>query len=535
MDNIHRRDFNRALGALLMAGIALPGVTLAQGASREATLRVVWPFDTSSLDAAGIGVQRSTWAVSLHVYDRLVTYAVHEGPNGTREYDPNQIAPELAERWEVAEDGRTMTFHLRRDATFHDGTPVTAEDARWSIARALAVPAAAGIMRIGGVSGADQLRVLDEHTFEVKLREPNRYGLAVFTIPFAAIINSKLARARATAQDPWATEWLKTNAAGGGAYQVSSFVPEEVLLNRFERWVSGPLPAMRQVIFRTVPESTLRAALVERRSADLALEIPPTDFDAVAKRGSAQALAIPMRNHMDFVALNSDAAPFNDARVRQAVAWALPYEGIFTYVFRSRGVPLFGGKEGVKGGVFPQADAFTTDLDKAKALLKAAGLQGGFSTSLGYSVAKSAYFDLAALAIRDSLEKIGVHVSIERLPGAQFDERVARRNYGLLLENRVAWLSLPDYWMRAFYTGTGTSNLGNYRSANLQQMLRDLPADAPPDEYAARTREMVDLVLNDVPLVPLRQGAVEVILARGVSGYTYWFHGLPDARSIRRS
>ncbi|WMY10928.1 ABC transporter substrate-binding protein [Paraburkholderia phenoliruptrix] len=536
MEKFSRRDFNRAVGAFLAAGVALPSATLAQGAiSRESTLRLVWPFDTSSLDAAGIGVQRSTWAVSLHIYDRLVTYGVQDGPNGTREYDATRIAPELAERWDVSADGKTIRFYLRPTATFHDGSKVTAEDVRWSIARALSVPAAAGIMRIGGVSSADQLSVIDEHTLQVKLPGPNRYSLAVFTIPFAAIINKKLAKAHATDLDPWASEWLKTNAAGGGAYRVTSFVPEQVMLARHDGWTSGSLPAMQQVIFRTVPEATLRAALVERKSADLALEIPPTDFDAVAKRQSAQALAIPMRNHMDFVALNSNAAPFNDVRVRQAIAYALPYEDIFKYVFRARGVPLFGDKDGVQGGTFPQPDEYTTNLDKAKVLLKEAGFEKGLDTSLGYSTAKAAYFDLVSLAIRDNLEKIGVRVTIERLPGAQFDERVAQRKYGMLLENRVAWLSLPDYWMRAFYSGNGTSNLGNYQSAKLQRMLKDLPADASPNEYDARTKEMIDLVLKEVPLIPLRQGAVEVILAKGVSGYTYWFHGLPDARSIRRS
>jgi len=536
MENFSRRDFNRAMSALMVASVVQPGVSQAQGAiSRESTLRLVWPFDTSSLDASGIGVQRSTWAASLHVYDRLVTYAIKEGANDAREYDPSNIAPELAERWDVSDDGRALRFYLRRNATFHDGSPVTAEDVRWSIARALAVPAAAGIMRVGGITNAEQLRVLDDHTMQVTLPVRNRYSMGVLTIPFAAIINKKRAIAHATARDPWAAEWLKTNAAGGGAYRVASFVPEELVLVRNDTWACGTLPAMRQVILRTVPEATLRAALVERSSADLALEIPPTDFDAVAKRKTAQAVAIPMRNHMDFIALNSNDAPFNDVRVRRAIAYALPYEDIFKYVFRGRGVPLFGNRSEVRGGIFPQPGKFSTDLNKARALLKEAGLERGFSTSLGYSVAKAAYFDLVSLAIRDSLEKIGIQVTIERLPGAQLDERVARRNYGLLLENRVAWLSLPDYWMRAFYTGSGTSNLGNYQSAKLEKMLKDLPADAPADEYDVRTKDMSTLVLDEVPLIPLRQGAVEILLANGVSGYTYWFHGLPDARSIKRA
>ena len=194
------------------------------------------------------------------------------------------------------------------------------------------------------MKSADQLKVVDDKTFQVTLPAANRFAVAVFSIPFAAIINSKLARQNATAQDPWANEWLKRNAAGGGAYKIESFRNDQVLLSRNDDWVCGPKPAMQQVIFQTVPEASTRGALVERDAADIAIEIPPNDFAAILERGAARALAIPMRNHMDFVAMNSQMAPFSDVRVRQAIAYALPYEQIFQSVFRSRGAPLYGGK-----------------------------------------------------------------------------------------------------------------------------------------------------------------------------------------------
>lgn len=534
---INRREFGRALAASTAGSFLSLGAfdkVLAQTA-RDAAIRVVWPFDTSSLDPVGIGVQRSTWAVSIHVYDRLVSYAVIDEASGTRRYDPNRLAPELAEKWDVSPDGRSITFHLRKGATFHDGSPVTAEDARWSIARALSVPAAAGVMRVGGISSPDQLAVIDDQTLKVTLSAPNRYSIAVFSIPFAAIINKKLAVANATEQDPWATEWLRRNAAGGGAFKMASFRSDQVVLTRNDAWTGGPQPAQQQVIFQTVPEATTRIALVERASADVAIEIPPADFAGVTQRGTANAVAIAMPNHMDFVAFNSQTAPFNDIRVRQAVACALPYDQIFRNVFGGRGAPLFGGKGGPEGGVFPQAHAFAYDQERARALLKDAGLASGFETSLGYSAGKAGYFDPLSLAVRDALGQVGIRVNIERLPGAQFDERVAKRTLPMLLENRVAWLSQPDYWLRVFYSGTSTSNLGNYQSAALGEMLGKLKGDAGPQEYAAQTRDMIKLVLTEVPMVPIRQGAFEVVLARSLTGYTYWFHGLPDARSMRRA
>jgi peptide/nickel transport system substrate-binding protein len=500
-----RRDFCTAM----LAGAAWPafsGAAVAQG--RANTLRVAWPYDTASLDAVGIGAQRSTWCISLHVYDRLVTYETAPGVDGTRQYDPAKPKGELAERWDVSADSRTVTFHLRAGAKFHDGSPVTAED--------------------------DQLKVNDERTFAVTLPAPNRFAVSVFSIPFAAIINSKLARQNATAQDPWANEWLKRNAAGGGAYKVEAFRNDQVVLARNDDWVSGAKPALQQVILQTVPESATRGALVERDAADIAIEIPPNDFTAIAQRGTARALAIPMRNHMDFIAMNSQLAPFNDTRVRQAVAYALPYQQIFESVFRGRGAPLYGGKPDAEPGVFPQPSAFNLDLDKAKALLKEAGRAEGFETSLLYSAGKAAFFDPLSLAVRDALGKIGIRVNIERLPGAQFDERTAARTAPMVLDNRVAWLSLPDYWFTAFYTGSQVSNLGNFANPQLDQMLKELPGDAPAQVYGEKTREMSKLVLGEAPMIPIRQGAVELVMSKGLAGYTYWFHGLPDARDLRR-
>jgi peptide/nickel transport system substrate-binding protein len=273
----------------------------------------------------------------------------------------------------MSADSKTITFHLRPSAKFHDGTAVTAEDVRWSIERSLNVKGAAGVMAVGALKSADQLKVINDKTFQVTLPAANRFAVAVFSIPFAAIINSKLARQNATAQDPWANEWLKRNAAGGGAYRLESFRNDQVVLVRNDDWVSAPKPALQQAIFQTVPEAATRGALVERGAADIAIEIPPNDFAAIAQRGAARALAIPMRNHMDFIAMNSQMAPFSDLRVRQAIAYALPYEQIFRSVFGGRGASLYGGKPEGEAAVFPQASAFNLDIDKAKALLKEAG------------------------------------------------------------------------------------------------------------------------------------------------------------------
>src|SRR6185436_1292532 len=123
------------------AVFVLPLAAGAHAQNRSETARVVWPFETSSLDPAGAGVQRSTWGVSWHVYDRLVSYALDEPRGKIQQYRLDKPQGDIAERWDVSEDGKTYTFHLRRGAVFHDGSPVTADDARWSLVRAINLPA----------------------------------------------------------------------------------------------------------------------------------------------------------------------------------------------------------------------------------------------------------------------------------------------------------------------------------------------------------------------------------------------------------
>src|SRR4051794_32266066 len=183
-----RRDVCKSI--LASSALALGPSIPAFAQSRENTARIAWPYDTASLDAVGVGAQRSTWSLSLHLYDRLVTYAANERPDGTRQYDPAQLRPELAESWDVSPDGKTVTFRLRAGAKFHDGSPVTAEDVRWSIERALTVKSAAGVMAVGALKSGEQLKAVDDRTFQVTLPAPNRFAVLVFTIPFAAIINS---------------------------------------------------------------------------------------------------------------------------------------------------------------------------------------------------------------------------------------------------------------------------------------------------------------------------------------------------------
>jgi peptide/nickel transport system substrate-binding protein len=524
----------RFIAAVVLLQVAL-GASSALAQTRSETARVVWPFETSSLDPAGPGVQRSTWGVSWHIYDRLVTFALDEPHNKIQQYRLDKPCGDLAENWDISDDGRIYTFHLRKGAVFHDGSPVTAEDARWSLERAISLPTTRFVLNLGGLTSADQIKVVDETTLTVTLPKPNRYLLLALSTPFAPIINAGQVKPHLTASDPWGGDWLKDNDAGSGAYQVMSFRPDQVVLERNDKWHGSPLPAMRWAVFQTVPEDTTRVALVERHSADVAVGLTPSAIEGVERRGQAQLLLVPMPNQFEFLVMNTKAKPFDDVRVRQAIAYAVPQEEIFRSVFLGRGTRLFGGPEKPQGATFPQPQSFTYDPERARKLLTEAGYPNGLDTTLSLCTCKAEYFENLAVALKDHLGRVGVRVTIDKFPGARFGELQTAKQMPLYLENQVAWLNLPDYWIRIFYRGNTRSNFSGYANPALDPLLAKVDDATSDADYDAAMRQMIEIVNRDVPLLMFRQAALEVVIGKDIGNYAYWFHTLPDVRSMTRN
>jgi len=131
-----RRDFLKGATAGAALGLGMP-TAFAQ--DRAGTLVIVQELGPNSLDMQGVGSNQTVNGLSWNCYDRLISYGLTTLPDGTPSYDRGKLTPELAESWEVASDGMSCSFKLRPNATFHDGSPVTAADVKWSFDRAVSV------------------------------------------------------------------------------------------------------------------------------------------------------------------------------------------------------------------------------------------------------------------------------------------------------------------------------------------------------------------------------------------------------------
>jgi peptide/nickel transport system substrate-binding protein len=535
VSQLDRRDFLKAslLGGVVSA-VGVPEV-FAQG--RSETLLVVQELGPNSLDMQGVGSNQTVNGLSWNCYDRLLTYAAKTLPDGTPSYDRAVLAPELAESWKVADDGMSCTFVLRKDAKFHDGTPVTAKDVKWSFDRAVKVGGFPTFqMSAGSLEKPEQFVVVDDHTFRIDYIRKDKMLLFNVAVVVPFIINSELVKKNATPDDPWALAWLKNNEAGGGAYMIESWKPgSETIFQRYDDWKSGPLPKLRRIIARDIPSPATRRAMIEKGDADLSSGFAPKDFDQLIKDGKVKVSGVPIPNCLWYVALNTSKPPFDNVKLRQAVAWATPYADIQSNAFFNRAVPMYGGKD-VDKAVWPQPFPYVTDLDKARALMAEAGFAQGLDTTLALDVGTATVGEPAALLIQESLGKIGIRVTIDKIPGANWRTTLNRKELPMALNRFSGWLDYPEYYFFwNFHGNNSIFNISAYKNPQMDALIDKARFTTDPAEYDKTVKEFVALCMSDVPVVPLNQPIHDVAMQKGVSGYQFWFHREPDYRQFGKA
>src|SRR3954463_16572450 len=193
---LNRRDL---LGGLGLVGMTVLAPRFASAQGRTETLLVVQELGPNSLDMQGVGSNQTVNGLSWNCYDRLLSYASKTLPDGTLSYDREKLAPELAESFEVAADGMSCTFKLRKDAKFHDGTAVTAKDVKWSFDRAVKVGGFPTFqMSAGSLEKPDQFVVVDDYTFRINFLRKDKMTMPDVAVPVPSIFNSEVVKKHAT-------------------------------------------------------------------------------------------------------------------------------------------------------------------------------------------------------------------------------------------------------------------------------------------------------------------------------------------------
>jgi peptide/nickel transport system substrate-binding protein len=343
--------------------IALAATTLLISCGRNADrpFVVASVSDVSSLDPHLLDVNHPTGSVIWSLFDSLV----RRGPDGAD-------VPRLAATWE-RRDGLTWRFHLRHDVKFQDGSRFTAADVKFSFDR-MNQPPFSALQQLWAQTTLREARVIDDYTIDLVTERPSVTMLYWLEEAFIA------PQAYYSAHDP---AYLNTHPLGSGPYQLKEWVPgDHVTLSANASYFNG-VPAIKDVIFKVVPDLSARLNGLATGDVDLALELTP---DTIAQANTAHSRgveAMGLRKLHFGIAQHSSVAALKDARVRQALNYAIDVPTMIKTL-------MHGSTTALTSVVNPpNADPSLTPYgyhpDRARTLLAAAGYPNGFDLDIDFT------------------------------------------------------------------------------------------------------------------------------------------------------
>lgn len=535
-----RREFLKSAGAVAAtAAVSGPSViSSAKAQSRKETMLIVSESGPNNIDIHGVGTNVPGYEVSWNCYDRLISHEM-KSVDGKPYYDRDKFKMELAEDMNVGD--MSVTFKLKKKATFQDGTPVTAKDVKWSLDRAVSVGGFPTFqMGAGSLTKKEQFVVVDDNTFRVDFARKDRLTIPDLAVIVPCVMNSGLVQKNATEKDPWGLEYTKQNTAGSGAYKVTSWVPgTEVVMERNDAWVGGKLPEVKKIIWRIVPSAGNRRALLERGDADISYDLPNKDFVELKSAGKLDIISTPYSNGIQYIGMNVKIPPFDNPKVRQAVAYAIPYQKIMDAVLFGLAKPMYGAPAGSPTQVaWPQPHGYNVDIAKAKALLAEAGFPNGFETTISFDLGFAGVNEPICVLVQESLAQVGIKCTINKIPGANWRTELNKKVLPLYTNVFSGWLDYPEYFFIWCYHGKNSIfNTMSYQSKTMDDFIDGaVTAAANGDKatYEKDVKGMVDTAYADMPRIPLYQPYVNVAMQKNVSGYQYWFHRRLDYRTLTK-
>jgi peptide/nickel transport system substrate-binding protein len=374
--------------ALVVAGAAMAALRGDSSNKASDTLVIANAVKIDTLDPANNSVNESIW-LTQNIYNRLV----QPNKSGTA------LQPDLATSWDISKNGLVYTFHLRK-ASFSDGTPITAEDARFSIDRSMHYQGGWGFL----LESVKSLKAPNAQTLVVMLKRPHAPLLADLAMYAYAIVPKKQLQAEGAAK-------FFLHPVSGGPFMVTSLNKDsELNLTVNPHWY-GKKPNIKNVKITIVPDDNSRVLLLQNKQADV-IENPPGNLiDQLNKNPDLQADLFPS-TRVDFIQLDHHYAPFKDQNVRLALNYGIDREAIVKLAY-SNHATLGSSFMPYKMQYWNSSlKPYPYNLAKAKALLKKSKYPNGFKTFL-IEVTNDVAGNATAVVIKSNLAKLGIKVDIQ--------------------------------------------------------------------------------------------------------------------------
>ena len=346
--------------------------------------------------------------IDLLLHHNLYENLVQVTPSG-------ELHGQLAASWEISQDGRVYTFHLREGVLFHDGTPCDAAAVRESFLRLMDL--ATGVPHPEYFQDVATIETPDRLTVRFVLKEANPAFLPTLALGDAVVTSAK--------------DDLATRPIGTGPFRLAEWQPgQRLVLARNPDYYLPGIPELERVEFRFIPDPSAQLAALQAGDVDLVVDLAPEIAATLENTPGLQVISGPM-NLVQILAVNTAREPFSDPRVRQALACAVDRDEIIELVSFGYGTPI--------GSHIPTATPFYADMtwvhphdpDRARELLSDAGYPNGFSTTLTLPENYPLHVRTGEV-IAAQLARVGVEAQIRLVDWPTWLERVyAQADYGL--------------------------------------------------------------------------------------------------------
>jgi peptide/nickel transport system substrate-binding protein len=413
---------------LRVSTIALAAALAAPAAWAETppdTLIQAWAIDdVISLDPAEV-FEFTASEVLGNSYQGLVTYDVE---------DVTDIQGEIAESWEVSEDGLTFTFTIREGLQFASGNPITAADPVYSIQRAVKLNLSpAFILTQFGLTPEnvdDRVRQTGDMTFELEMDQPYAPTLMLYclTATVGFVVDSALVQENEQDGD-FGHGWLTTNHAGSGPFTIREWRPNEaIVLERNENY-SGEAPSMARAIYRHIPEAATQRLLLEQGDIDVARNLGPEEVAALEDDEGIEIMS-GVKGAVYYLGLNQKNENLAIPEVREAMKHLVDYQAIAD--------TIMAGQAEVHQAFLPSGflgaledNPYSLDVERARELLAEAGLEDGFSVTM--DTRNTPDITAIAQAIQQTMGDAGITMELIPGDGQQTLTKYRARNHDIYI------------------------------------------------------------------------------------------------------
>lgn len=486
-------------------------------AQENDTVVLVWTSQPDSL-FPDYAVTATAGYILMNLYSTLVTPDLQ-----------GNIVGDLATSWEVSEDQLTWTFTLRDNATWHDGTPLTAADVKFSYEIAsdagyagssyFAEILGAAEKRAGEADEVVGVQIIDDYTISITTTEPNALMLNTiaqrYILPSHLLADVPVADLGSSAQ--------ATNPVGSGPYRLVEWrVDEALVFAAFEDYY-GEVANISNYIWKVVPEVATHYTELVTGAADVSTSIPADDFDGIQTEPGISTLQMPGIN-MTLVMFNTTSPFFNDVRTRQAIAHAVDRQGMIAV----------GGGNGVlvSSQLHPSVPEHNADLvpyafdtAQAIALLEEAGwrdedgdgiresygiegLEDGTPFSVELGTWANPLYSLPAQIIQQNLRDIGIDVEVNVVDfNVYFSEYLTATNNPDFQFGMSGWFnfSVPTHNDIAgnFPTGSGSHARTLWSNERVDELVPMIPTIFDIEERNQAYYEVQAIVHEEVPFLYL--------------------------------